>query len=374
MRVGIAGATGFVGRALVAALSGDHEVMAFSRHAPALGGATGIALDVGDEEAATRALAGCRAAYYLVHSLQDADFRSRDRRLAETFGRAAARAGVERIVYLGGLGHDPASEHLASRQEVGVALGAAGVPVVELRAAVVLGSGSISFEMLRSLTERLPFMVCPRWVRTAIQPVALVDMVEYLVGSLTVAPGVYEIGGAEVTTYRDMIDAYARARGLRQRFIVDVPYLTPRLSSYWVDFVTPVDKRVSHALIESLVTEVVVREGERTVAAFAVEPLGVEAAIRRARSTIRPQRSRARCSTGRAVSTRACTPSRSPSRSPAPRRLRSTPTSTASAVISTGTGWDGAGGCGSWPAASWVSVGAPDGRGSSNRALASTGG
>ncbi len=198
------------------------------------------------------------------------------------FGRAAARAGVGRIVYLGGLGHDPSSDHLASRQEVGVALGAAGVPVVELRAAVVLGSGSISFEMLRYLTERLPFMVCPRWVRTAIQPVALVDMVEYLVGSLVVVPGVYEIGGAEITTYRDMIDAYARARGLRPRLIVDVPYLTPRLSSYWVDFVTPVDKRVSHALIESLVTEVVVEDGARTAAAFSVQPLGVEAAIRRA--------------------------------------------------------------------------------------------
>jgi uncharacterized protein YbjT (DUF2867 family) len=282
MRIGVAGATGFVGRALVAALAVEHEVLAYGRRGAAIPGATAIALDVGDEDAAARALEGCDAAYYLVHSLDAGDFRSRDQRLAMAFGAAAARAGVERIVYLGGLGHDPSSDHLASRQEVGVALGVAGVPVVELRAAVVLGSGSISFEMLRYLTERLPFMVCPRWVRTAIQPVALVDMVEYLVGSLRVTPGVYEIGGAEVTTYRDMIDAYARARGLRPRLIVDVPYLTPRLSSYWVDFVTPVDKRVSHALIESLVTEVVVEEAERTAASFAVEPLGVEAAIRRA--------------------------------------------------------------------------------------------
>jgi len=282
MRIGVAGATGFVGRALVAALAAEHDVLAFARHAPALAGSTGVALDVGDEAAATRALEGCDAAYYLVHSLDSDDFRRRDLRLAESFGRAAGRAGVERIIYVGGLGHDPSSDHLASRQEVGVALGAARVPIVELRAAVVLGSGSISFEMLRYLTERLPFMVCPRWVRTAIQPVALCDMIEYLVASLTVTPGVYEIGGTETTTYREMIDAYADARGLRRRLIVDIPYLTPRLSSYWVDFVTPVDQRVSHALIESLVTEVIVTDAGRTAAAFTVQPLGLEASIRRA--------------------------------------------------------------------------------------------
>jgi len=159
---------------------------------------------------------------------------------------------------------------------------AAGVAVVELRAAVVLGSGSISFEMLRHLTERLPFMVCPRWVRTAIQPIALGDVIEYLVRSTTVAPGVYEIGGPEVTTYREMIAAYADARGLPRRLILDVPYLTPRLSSYWVDLVTPVDSTVSHALIESLVTEVVVLDAARTDAAFGIEPVGVVVAIRAA--------------------------------------------------------------------------------------------
>jgi hypothetical protein len=125
-------------------------------------------------------------------------------------------------------------------------------------------------------------MVCPRWVRTAIQPIALGDVIEYLVRSIDVEPGVYEIGGAEVTTYRDMIAAYAEARGLPRRWIVDVPFLTPRLSSYWVDFVTPVDRNVSHALIESLVTEVVVRDGARTREAFGVEPMGVVAAIERA--------------------------------------------------------------------------------------------
>src|SRR3954451_17193961 len=283
MRVAVAGATGFVGRALVARLVDDgHDVVALGRRPPDLPGATGHAVDVGDTAAVTAALDGCTAAYYLVHSLDTGDFRDRDQRLAASFGGAARAAGIERIVYLGGLGEDPASAHLLSRQEVGRALGAAGVAVVELRAAVVLGTGSISFEMLRYLTERLPFMVCPRWVHTAIQPIALVDLLEYLVGSLAVEPDIYEIGGAEVTSYREMIGAYARARGLRSRLIVDVPLLTPRLSSYWVDLVTPVDRSVSHALIESLVTEVVVKDAARTRGAFAMEPMGVVDAISRA--------------------------------------------------------------------------------------------
>ena len=166
-------------------------------------------------------------------------------------------------MYLGGLGQDPESEHLASRQEVGTALGAGGVPVVELRAAVVLGAGSISFEMLRYLTERLPLMICPRWVRTTIQPIAVADIIKYLVSALNVNPGVYEVGGSQVTTYREIvIAAYATVRGLRRRQILDVPYLTPRLSSYWLDLVTPVDRRVSHTLVESLVTDVIV--GDRS--------------------------------------------------------------------------------------------------------------
>jgi uncharacterized protein YbjT (DUF2867 family) len=282
LSIAVAGATGFVGRALVDTLARTHDVVALARRAPSLPGARGVALDVGDEAATAEALSGCAAAYYLVHSLEHHDFRDRDRDLAAAFGRAAARAGVGRVVYLGGLGRDPSSEHLVSRQEVGVALGAAGVPVVELRAAVVLGSGSISFEMLRYLTERLPFMVCPRWVHTAIQPIALRDALRYLVGALDVAPGVYEIGGADVTTYRDMIGAYAEVRGLRTRRVIDVPLLTPRLSSYWVDFVTPVDRHVSHALIDSLATEVVVTDPGRTKRAFGFEPLGMHDALRAA--------------------------------------------------------------------------------------------
>lgn len=285
MKIAVAGASGFVGRALTARLAASGQaVVALSRSAVATpAGATAIALDVSDEAATTAALAGVDTAYYLVHSMATgASFRDLDRRLARTFGSAAARAGVRRIVYLGGLGKAPSSAHLASRHEVGSALREAGVPVVELRAAVVFGAGGISFEMLRYLTERLPFMVCPRWVRTRIQPIALADLLAYLEQSIDVEPGIYEIGGANATTYEEMILEYARVRGLRRRRIIDIPWLTPRLSSYWVDLVTPVDREVSHALIESLVTEVVVTDPEPARRAFSVSPMAVEDALRAA--------------------------------------------------------------------------------------------
>jgi uncharacterized protein YbjT (DUF2867 family) len=237
-------------------------------------------VDLGDEIATAHALANIDAAFYLVHSMAAGDeFRDLDLRLATAFGRAASQAGVRRVIYVGALGDAPSSTHLSSRQEVGAALRSAGVDVVELRAAVVFGAGSISFEMLRYLTERLPAMVCPRWVRTRIQPIALVDLLAYLEQSLFVAPDVYEIGGADVTTYREMITAYARVRGLHTRFILDIPWLTPHLSSYWVDLVTPVDRSVSHALIESLVSEVVVVNATRTQQAFSVVPMSVERAL-----------------------------------------------------------------------------------------------
>lgn len=280
MRTCVIGASGFVGRALTASLTAQgNEVTAVSRHQLRVPGVDCRALDIADEGALEGVLRGHDVAFYLVHSLAESNFRTRDRLLAEGFGRAAAAAGTGRLIYLGGLGQDPGSEHLASRQEVGTALAAAGVPVVELRAAVVLGAGSIAFEMLRYLTERLPFMVCPRWVRTRIQPIALADLIDYLVRAVDVEPGMYEIGGPDVTTYREMIDAYASVRGLHQRPILDVPYLTPRLSSYWLDLVTPVDRRVSHALVESLVTEVVVGDSQRTNAAFGTEPMGLRAAL-----------------------------------------------------------------------------------------------
>jgi uncharacterized protein YbjT (DUF2867 family) len=282
MIIAIAGASGFVGRALtVQLLKSNHDVLAMHRSLKtAVASERTVVVDLGDEVSAARALAGVDAAFYLVHSMAAGDeFRDLDFRLATAFGRAASQAGVGRIIYVGALGDAPSSAHLSSRHEVGAALRSSGVDVVELRAAVVFGAGSISFEMLRYLTERLPAMVCPRWVRTRIQPIALLDLLAYLEQSLLVDPGVYEIGGADVTTYREMISAYARARGLHSRFILDIPWLTPHLSSYWVDLVTPVDRSVSHALIESLVTEVVVVNGARTKQAFSVAPMSVEHAL-----------------------------------------------------------------------------------------------
>lgn len=280
MRTAVVGANGFIGGALAVRLvEAEHDVVALSRSGPEIDGADCRSVDVADEKALESALAGCEAAFYLVHSLSSEGFRARDLELAAGFGRAAAASGLRRIVYLGGLGRDPESEHLASRQEVGRALACGAIPVVELRAAVVLGAGSISFEMLRYLTERLPVMVCPRWVRTAIQPIALADVIRYLIAAIDVEPGVYEVGGADVTSYREMIAAYASARGLRRRHIIDIPYLTPRLSSYWLDLVTPVDRRVSHTLIESLGTEVVVEDRARTDEAFAIEPMGLADAL-----------------------------------------------------------------------------------------------
>ena len=281
MRVAIAGASGFVGQALGERLNeSGHDVVALSRSVSDCAFGTAVAVDVGDESATAEALTDVDVAYYLVHSMAaGVGFPELDLRLATAFGRAAMLAGVTRIVYLGALGSAPDSAHLASRQEVGTALAAAGVAVVELRAAVVFGSGSISFEMLRCLTERLPAMVCPRWVRTRIQPIGLVDLLDYLEESLSVAPGVYEIGGADTTTYRDMISEYARVRGLRPRRIIDIPWLTPHLSSYWVDLVTPVDRAVSHTLIESLTTEVVVLDADATRRAFSIEPMGVAQAL-----------------------------------------------------------------------------------------------
>jgi uncharacterized protein YbjT (DUF2867 family) len=286
-RLAIAGATGYVGRRLTARLlAAGHEVVALVRDPAKVSEAPGLAVrtvDLTDPDALSAALDGVEAAFYLVHSMAGGDdFDDRDRELAMTFAKSAAAAGVGRIVYLGGLGSGGLSEHLASRQEVGRLLGSAQVPVVELRAAVVLGAGSISFEMLRYLTERLPFMVCPRWVNTSLQPIAERDLLSYLEQSLDVEPSVYEIGSPEVTTYRSMIHTYAEVRGLRKRLIVQVPLLTPSLSSRWVDVATPVDRVISHQLIESLTSEVVVRRREHTDGAFDVQCLGVADAIRAA--------------------------------------------------------------------------------------------
>ncbi len=284
-RIAIAGASGYVGRLLANRLAGaGHQVSALARHPGTL--PTGerieaVVVDVADPVATARALAGADAAYYLVHAMAGGTgFEARDRELAAAFGRAARAAGVGRIIYLGGLGRGDLSAHLVSRQQVGAVLAGSGVPVVELRAAVILGAGSISYEMLRSLTERLPVMVCPRWITTRLQPLAESDLLDYLAGSLVAPPGVYEIGTPDVTDYGAMMSCYAEARGLRPRRIFTVPFVTPSLSARWVDLVSPVDRRISHALIQSLVNEVVVHDPERTYAAFGITPLPVREAVR----------------------------------------------------------------------------------------------
>jgi uncharacterized protein YbjT (DUF2867 family) len=285
--IAVAGATGYIGTLIVQRmLERGYRVIGLARGTaarPAIPGALSVPVDVRDIEATTAALTGVDAAYYLIHAMAGGvGFASRDRQRARAFGEAARRAGVRRIIYLGALGRGQLSEHLASRQEVGDILRESGVAVVELRAAVILGTGSLSFEMLRSLTERLPVMVCPVWVSTRLQPLAESDLLDYLEESLTVAPGTYEIGTPDVTNYGEMMQLYARVRGLAKRRILTIPMLTPKLSARWVDLVSPVDRVVSHALIESLVSEVIIHRPETTAAAFTVRPMTVIEAIRRA--------------------------------------------------------------------------------------------
>ena len=222
--------------------------------------------DATSSEALARALDGVDVAYYFLHSMDGkGDFVERDRELARTFGRAATDAGAGRIVYLSGLHpHErPLSEHLASRVEVGDILMASGTPTAVLQAAVILGSGSASFEMLRHLTTRLPVMLTPKWLDNRIQPIAVRDVLHYLVGAADLPPQVnrtFDIGGPEVLTYRQMIDRFAAIAGLRQRAIVSVPVLTPHLASHWVGLVTPVPTGVAKPLVGSLLHEVVCTE------------------------------------------------------------------------------------------------------------------
>jgi uncharacterized protein YbjT (DUF2867 family) len=231
------------------------------------------------------ALQGMDVAHYLIHSMESqADFRRRDQEAARNFGLAAHQAGVRRIIYLGGLG-DPEAElspHLRSRHETGEFLRSGGVPVTEFRAAVIVGSGSLSFEMVRALTERLPVMICPRWVYTRTQPIAIANALDYLVGALDVpesAARILEIGGADVLTYGEMMQRYARVRGLR-RLLIPVPVLTPRLSSYWLHLVTPVEASVGRHLVEGLRNEVIVRDPLARRLFPGIELIDYEAAVR----------------------------------------------------------------------------------------------
>ncbi|MFY9740095.1 MAG: SDR family oxidoreductase [Candidatus Cybelea sp.] len=286
------GATGYIGGRLVPRLlKGGHSVRCLARDARRLSGrflgAEVAEGDIFDEKRVREALDGVVAAYYLVHSMSDSHkFAERDREAAALFGKSAREVGVRRIIYLGGLGADDAalSSHLASRHEVGKILRSSGVEVIEFRAAMIIGSGSISFEMMRYLTERLPLMIAPRWVTTRSQPISVGDVLHYLASALDLPHGdshIYEIGGADIVTYRDMMLRYARLRNLR-RNVITVPLLTPRLSSYWVRLVTPISSRLAQPLILGLRNEVIVRNNAARRDFPEIVPIGFDAAVSRA--------------------------------------------------------------------------------------------
>jgi uncharacterized protein YbjT (DUF2867 family) len=301
----VTGATGYIGGRLVPELlAAGYRVRCLARSPgrlrdhPWAGEAEVVRGDVTDSASVAEAMRGVDVAYYLVHAIgTGGDFEETDRRAARVFGERARTAGVRRVVYLGGL--TPAgvperdlSPHLRSRAEVGRILLDSGVPTTVLRAAVILGSGSASFEMLRYLTERLPVMVTPRWVRTRIQPIAVRDVLRVLVGSARMPDDVsraFDIGGPDVLTYREMMTRYAAIAGLPRRVIVPVPVLTPRLSSLWVGLVTPVPASIARPLTESLRHEVVCREHDitRYVPDPPGRPIGFDEAVRLALQRVR---------------------------------------------------------------------------------------
>lgn len=246
--------------------------------------------DVLEPATLDEALRGVQTAYYLVHLMSGStDFEEQDRQAAMNFAQAAARAGVSRMIYLGGLGDDDdpkLSPHLRSRHEVGEILRSSGVETIEFRAGMVIGAGSLSYQLMKSLTDRLPVMLCPRWLTTPTQPIAVDDVVAYLLAARTAqvdGSQTYEIGGADVVSYGDLIREYARQRNLR-RWLISVPVLTPYLSSLWLALVTPASFEVGRHLIEGLKNPTVVRDA-RALSPFSVRPMGVQEAIRRAIET-----------------------------------------------------------------------------------------
>jgi uncharacterized protein YbjT (DUF2867 family) len=281
----VAGASGFVGRRLCPALvDAGFEVRAMTRRPPNeyRGAGEVVRADVSDGPSLRAALRLCGAAYYLVHSLASADFEAKDAAAATAFGQAAAEEGVGRIVYLGGLGadDDDLSAHLRSRRQVEALLAGAGVPVTTLRAGIIVGHGGISWEMTRQLVEHLPAMITPRWVRTRTQPIAVADVIGYLVGVLQVpqtAGRVFDIGGPDVLAYVDMMRRVAAIEG-RRSLIVPVPLLSPSLSSLWLALITDVDVQTGRSLVDSMTNEVVVRDDSiRQLVAF--EPMDFDSAV-----------------------------------------------------------------------------------------------
>jgi len=268
----VTGATGYVGGRLVPLLlNGGYQVRVFARDAVRLAGRSWIEEveifegNVLNPSDLPPALEGVDAAYYLIHNMSERQgYREQELQSARNFGSACRDAGVKRIIYLGALG-DPESDlapHLQSRQQTGGALAEFGVPVTEFRAAIIVGSGSISFEMIRYLTEKLPVMICPRWVYQQVQPISIEDVLAYLSAALTTPESsgrVIEIGGADQLAYAEMMTVYAEIRGLK-RILIPVPVLTPGLSSHWVHWITPVPASVTRPLIEGLVNEIIVQD------------------------------------------------------------------------------------------------------------------
>jgi len=285
----LTGATGYIGGRLLRHFEAErHPVRCIVRRPEFLRGrvAPGIEVVAGDLldiESIKSAMTGVHTAYYLVHSMGTVHgFEETDRQAAECFGAAARAEGIRRIVYLGGLGspHGELSPHLRSRREVGEILRQSGVPVIEFRASIVIGSGSLSFEMIRALVERLPVMVTPRWVNILAQPVAIENVLEYLRAALDVSINgspIYEIGGPDRVSYGGLMGEYARQRGLH-RLTISVPVLTPRLSSLWLGLVTPLYARVGRKLIDSIRHPTVIQD-DTALRAFAVRPIGVREAI-----------------------------------------------------------------------------------------------
>jgi uncharacterized protein YbjT (DUF2867 family) len=266
VKVLVAGASGFVGRRLCVALDrAGHDVVAMTRDPAGYRGAgTPVRGDVQEPASLESAMADCRAAYYLVHSLQDADFEHKDATGATAFGEAAAGAGLHRIIYLGGLGDDAddLSAHLRSRREVESRLGAGGVPVTVIRAGIIIGHGGISWELTRQLVKHLPVMITPQWVSTRTQPIAVDDVVTYLSGVLEppqASGQVYEAGGPEVVQYSTMLRRVAAIEN-RPLLLLPVPLLTPWLSSLWLTLVTDIDTGTGRALVDSMTNEVIVHD------------------------------------------------------------------------------------------------------------------
>ena len=288
----LTGATGYIGGRLLTLLQHrDVQVRCLTRRPEVLKGRINkftdvVGGDVLNPQSLTTALEGVETAYYLVHSMGDnRDFESQDRLAAENFAKAATHAGVRLLIYVGGLGNpdEKLSKHLRSRQETGDTLRAHHAQVIEFRASIVIGSGSLSFEMIRALVERLPIMICPRWVQVKAQPIAIEDLLEYLMAARELPVGashIYEIGGPDQVSYGQLMQEYVRQRKLK-RWMIRVPFLTPYLSSLWLGLVTPLYARVGRKLVESLRNPTLV-SNNLAESVFSVRPRGVHDAIARA--------------------------------------------------------------------------------------------